>query len=132
MADRSPADIEHHPPSTSLAARDQSAEAAADSLGARRPALGTSSAVTVEVFGVPRLLLRAARTEAAGATLGALAADLAVRCPALVGPVLDPGSGWLRPGYTFVLDGRFTRDPAAPVGPESEVLLVSSVAGGAK
>lgn len=87
--------------------------------------------IQVEVFGVPRLLLGAPRADAAGATLGALSADLAGRCPALAGPVLDPDSGWLLPGYVFVVDGRFTRDPALPVAPASEVLLVSSVAGGA-
>ena len=90
-----------------------------------RPAL-----VPVEVFGVPRLLLGGSRAEASGETLGALAADLAARCPALAGSVLDPADGWLLPGYVFVVDGRFTRDRALPVAPSSEVLLVSSVAGG--
>jgi molybdopterin converting factor small subunit len=87
--------------------------------------------VPVEVFGVPRLLLGTARAEAAGSTLGALAADLAARCPALSGRVLDPETGWLLSGYVFVVDGRFTRDRALPIAPASEVLLVSSVAGGA-
>lgn len=87
--------------------------------------------VPVEVFGVPRLLLGTPRTEAAGDTLGALAADLAAHCPVLAGSVLDPAGGWLLPGYVFVVDGRFTRDRALPIAPTSEVLLVSSVAGGA-
>ncbi len=88
-------------------------------------------AVEVEVFGVPRLLLGAPRAQAAGRTLGEVAADLAARNPALAGKVLDPGTGWLLPGYVFVVDGRFTRDRALPIAPASEVLLVSSVAGGA-
>jgi len=86
--------------------------------------------LAVELFGVPRLLLGGARAEAAGATLGDLAADLAARAPALAGPVLDPATGWPRDGYAFVVDERFTRDPATPLGPGSAVLLVASVAGG--
>ncbi len=91
----------------------------------------SSPTVAVEVFGVPRLLLGAPRAEAAGRTLGALAADLVARNPALAGSVLDPETGWLLSGYVFVVDGRFTRDRALPIAPSSEVLLVSSVAGGA-
>ena len=85
--------------------------------------------IPVELFGVPRLLVGAA-AEADGATLGELAADLAARAPALAGPVLDPATGWPLDGYAFVVDERFTRDPATPLGPGSTVLLVSSVAGG--
>ncbi len=86
--------------------------------------------IQVELFGVPRLLVGNARADAAGATLGDLAADLAARAPALAGPVLDPATGWPLDGYAFVVDERFTRDPATPLGPGSAVLLVSSVAGG--
>lgn len=86
--------------------------------------------IPVELFGVPRLLVRSATAEAVGGTLGDLAADLAARAPALAGPVLDPATGWPRDGYAFVVDERFTRDPATPLRPGSAVLLVSSVAGG--
>jgi hypothetical protein len=92
---------------------------------------GASAAgdVEVELFGVPRLLAGRRSLRARGATLGELAADLAGACPPLVGPVIDGRTGWLLSGYTFVLDDRFTTDPAATLVPTSSVLLVSSVAG---
>jgi molybdopterin converting factor small subunit len=86
--------------------------------------------VTVELFGVPRLLAGRAIETAHRDTLGELAAALAARCPELVGPVLDEATGWLRAGYTFVVDERFTRDAGYPVGPGAAVLLVASAAGG--
>ncbi|MGI9252157.1 MAG: MoaD/ThiS family protein [Thermomicrobiales bacterium] len=78
---------------------------------------------------MPRILA-GERAEASGATLGALAADLAARCPALRGPVLDLASGWPLKGYVFFVDGRVSRDPACPVFPGAAVLLVASAAGG--
>ena len=84
----------------------------------------------VELFGVPRLLAGRRSLPATGATLREVAAALAAACPALVGPILDRETGWLLAGYTFVLDERFTTDPGSHLGPESTVLLVSSVAGG--
>jgi molybdopterin converting factor small subunit len=85
---------------------------------------------TVELFGVPRLLAGAGAAEAAGATLGELAADLLRRLPALSGPVLDPASGWPNAGYAFVVGERFTRDPAHVLANGASILLVASVAGG--
>lgn len=87
-------------------------------------------ALTVELFGVPRLLAGRRAIAARGATLGDLAADLARACPALAGRVLDAGSGWLLDGYSFVVDERFTRDAACPLRPGASVLLVASAAGG--
>jgi hypothetical protein len=84
---------------------------------------------TVECFGVPRLLAGPA-VECAGATLTGLARDLGERRPSLRGAVLDPATDWLLPGYVFVVDGQFTRDPDAPLAPGCSVLLVSSAAGG--
>ncbi|HET7091909.1 MAG TPA: MoaD/ThiS family protein [Thermomicrobiales bacterium] len=84
----------------------------------------------VELFGVPRLLTGVHVVEAAGSTLGALAADLARRAPALAGPVLDADSGWPNAGYCFVVDERFTRDPAFALTAGATVILVASVAGG--
>jgi hypothetical protein len=84
--------------------------------------------IVIECFGVPRVLA-GARVEACGGTLGDLAGDLARRAPVLSGPVLGP-DGWVLPGYVFVVDGRFTRDPHTLLGPESAVLLVASAAGG--
>lgn len=89
-----------------------------------------SRLVAVELFGVPQILAGARVVHAAGDTLSGLSADLIARCPALAGRVLDPESGWLLPGYTFVVDERFTHDPTTPVAAGASVLLVSSVAGG--
>src|SRR5688500_7756011 len=79
---------------------------------AQPAARGEERGVEVELFGVPRLLAGRRSLRARGATLGELAADLAGACPPLVGPVIDGKTGWLLTGYTFVLDERFTTDPA--------------------
>ena len=89
-----------------------------------------TAAIEVELFGVPRLLAGQRSLRVAGYTLGELAGALALACPALVGPVLDETSGWIRDGYIFVAGDRFTRDPASTISPGTTVLLVSSVAGG--
>ena len=86
--------------------------------------------VEVELFGVPRVLVGGKSVRVEGGTLGEVAAALGRACPALVGRVLEPGTGWLLGGYTFVVDERFTRDAGRAVGAGSAVLLVSSVAGG--
>ena len=89
-----------------------------------------SPSVTVELFGVPRLLAGARSVAAAGATLAGLAADLVQRSPALAGRVLDAGTGWPLDGYSFVVDEQFTRDPDLPLQSGTSVLLVASAAGG--
>jgi molybdopterin converting factor small subunit len=86
--------------------------------------------VTVELFGVPRLLEGARSISAAGATLADLAADLVRRSPALAGRVLDARTGWPLDGYSFVVDEQFTRDPDLPLHDGISVLLVASAAGG--
>ncbi len=86
--------------------------------------------VTVELFGVPRLLMGARSLTAAGATLGDLAADLVRRGPALAGRVLDARTGWPLDGYSFVVDEQFTRDRDRPLHAGVSVLLVASAAGG--
>src|SRR5215207_391918 len=89
-----------------------------------------SPSITVELFGVPRLLMGARSITANGATLADLAADL-VRCsPALAGRVLDAGTGWPLDGYSFVVDEQFTRDRDLPLHTGASVLLVASAAGG--
>jgi molybdopterin converting factor small subunit len=87
--------------------------------------------VLVELFGVPRLLAgrRSVELGDAGPTLADVARTLAAACPALSGPVIGE-DGWLRPGYQFAVDERFTRDPAAPVAAGSALLLIASSAGG--
>jgi hypothetical protein len=84
----------------------------------------------VELFGVPRLLAGRARIPVGGATLAEVAASLAQCAPQLAGPVLQAETGWLLPGYSFVVDERFTRDPSQPVVAGASILLVSSAAGG--
>jgi hypothetical protein len=86
--------------------------------------------ITVELFGVPRLLEGACSITAAGTTLADLAADLVRRSPALAGRVLDAGTGWPLDGYSFVVDEQFTRDRDLQLGPGTSVLLVASAAGG--
>ena len=87
-------------------------------------------AISIELFGVPRLIAGRPRVIATGLTLGELAVDLLRREPALTAGVLDPATGWPLPGYHFVVDERFTRDPALPLHEGSAVLLVASAAGG--
>lgn len=96
---------------------------------ARHTALA-GPAITVELFGVPRLLCGQENVTVTGGTLAEVARALLDAAPALAGPVLDPASGWPNEGYSFVVDERFTRAPATPVDGASSVLLVSSVAGG--
>ena len=89
-----------------------------------------SPSVTVELFGVPRLLLGARSITAAGATLADLAADLVRRSPGLAGRVLDARTGWPLDGYSFVVDEQFTRDRDLPLHAGTSVILVASAAGG--
>ena len=86
--------------------------------------------ITVELFGVPRLLMGARSLTANGATLADLAADLMLRSPALAGRVLDACTGWPLDGYSFVVDEQFTRDRDLPLHAGTSVLLVASAAGG--
>ncbi|MDQ3044372.1 MAG: thiamine biosynthesis protein ThiS [Chloroflexota bacterium] len=86
--------------------------------------------IEVEFFGVPRVLVGERSLRVTGKTLEEVATALALACPALVGRVLDAERGWLLGGYIFVVEERFTRDPATRVRDGAAVLLVSSVAGG--
>jgi hypothetical protein len=79
---------------------------------------------------VPRLLAGRSRITVGGSTLAEVAASLAQCAPQLAGPVLQGDTGWPLPGYSFVVDERFTRDPAQPVAAGASILLVSSAAGG--
>jgi molybdopterin converting factor small subunit len=96
----------------------------------RSPTVTPSPSVTVELFGVPRLLLGGRSVTACGATLADLAADLVRRSPALAGRVLDVRTGWPLDGYSFVVDEQFTRDRDLALRPGTSVLLVASAAGG--
>lgn len=84
----------------------------------------------VELFGVPRLLAGRAHIPASGTTLLEVASSLAQSAPELAGSVLQADTGWLLPGYSFVVDERFTRDPLQPIAAGASILLVASAAGG--
>jgi molybdopterin converting factor small subunit len=90
--------------------------------------------VMVELLGPSRLLssepiLRLDLAEPA--TLQAVVLELAGRCPALVGPVLDVERQILADGHIFNLNGRkFLNQPDAPLADGDHVLVLSSAAGG--
>ena len=90
----------------------------------------TPCEIEVELFGVPRLLAGKPSLRAAGETLADLTAALGTRCPSLIGLVIDRETGWLHPGYTYVVGERFTTDRAVALDARTPVLLVSSAAGG--
>jgi hypothetical protein len=94
------------------------------------PRLTTTPTVSVELFGVPRLLVSERAIVAGGATLAELAADLVRRCPALAGRVLDAETGWPLAGYSFVVDEQFTRERGQSLRTGTSVMLVASAAGG--
>lgn len=98
--------------------------------GPEPQALSSGPTHEVELFGVPRLLAGRARVPVCGATLADVAADLARCAPELAGAVIQIETGWLLPGYSFVVDERFTRDSSQPVAAGVSILLVASAAGG--
>lgn len=89
-----------------------------------------TAAITVELFGMPRVLAGTAQATATGTSLRAVLQSLVGAYPALGDHVLDRDGDWLNTGYTFVVDGRFTDDPDVPIAAASEVLLVSRASGG--
>ncbi len=84
----------------------------------------------VELYGLPAVLVGRRHLEVAASTLRELVQVLADRYPQLRGTVIDPEQRWLNRGYVFVVDGRFTRDPALALHPGAQVLLVAAQAGG--
>jgi molybdopterin converting factor small subunit len=89
----------------------------------------SASAVTVELYGLPRA--RAGRSEltVAAATAGEALAALVAACPALAA-VRRPDGG-LAPHYLLSLDGeRFVTDLAEPLRPGDRLVLLSADAGG--
>jgi molybdopterin converting factor small subunit len=87
--------------------------------------------VTVEFFGMPRVIAGTDRATVDADTLGQVLRQTLQQYPPLAEHVLNRETGWLNGGYTFVVDGRFTSDPMTSVYPESEVLLVARASGGA-
>ena len=92
-----------------------------------------ATVVTVELFGMPRLLAGARAVTLPwrpGLTLGDLPALLAAACPALAGRVAGE-TGALAGGLVFNLGGRdFVRDPATPLHAGDWLLLLSADPGG--
>ena len=103
----------------------------------RWSALYPRVACTVELYGVARLTAGSARVPLmlpAEAVLGDALAALAVRCPQLLGPVLESdaaGGTQLGNGYACNLNGEaFVRDSRTAVQTGDSLLILSSDAGG--
>ena len=86
--------------------------------------------VTLELFGMPRIVAGTDRVAVSGATLSAILAETVDQHPALAEHLLRSDGQWINNGYTLVVDGTFTSDPEFPVSPASEVFLVSRASGG--
>lgn len=86
-------------------------------------------AVTIELFGVPRMKVGRPTVEVEAGTLGEALAAVAAAYPALEDEVISEGR--LLPAYIVSVNaGRFVRDPALRLAPGDCVLLLSAMAGG--
>jgi molybdopterin converting factor small subunit len=92
------------------------------------------SVCRIELLGVARLVADRESVTLAlvqPAPLSQVVSALADACPALVGPVIDPGRRTLLEQYIVNRNGRdFLASPDALVRPGDRLLLVASVAGG--
>jgi molybdopterin converting factor small subunit len=85
--------------------------------------------ITVELFGIARQCAGVARTEAEGARLDEVLADLARRFPRLAQECF--AAGMMRHGYIANLNGqRFVTDPSTLIEPGDALLILSTDAGG--
>ena len=88
----------------------------------------------IELFGVARLRARTDRVSVElpeAATLAQVLSALALKLPALVGPVITTAGDGLTAGHVCNLNGRdFVRDANRPVEPGDRLLIMSSDAGG--
>jgi molybdopterin-guanine dinucleotide biosynthesis protein A len=107
----------------------QSNETAASS-----PLSALPISVTVELFGVARLI---AKTKAVplslpgDSTLSQVLSALAESMPVLVGPVISSGKNSLVNGYSCNLNGlEFVRNPAVKVNSGDKIFILSADAGG--
>ena len=86
-------------------------------------------AVTVELYGIPRLRAGRAEVRAPAGTVAELLAVLERECPGLAGLRLPDGRAAKQ--YLLSLDGRlFLTDPDQQLAPGDRVLLLSADAGG--
>jgi molybdopterin-guanine dinucleotide biosynthesis protein A len=96
--------------------------------------LSVSNSVTVELFGVARLLAKTPSVSLSlppDATLSDVLAALAERLPVLAGRVIDSGGGGLVSGYTCNINGlEFVRSTSARVNPGDRIFVLSADAGG--
>ena len=102
----------------------------------RDAAMGAASGrlCEIELFGVARLRARTSRVSVElpePATLAQVLSALALKLPALVGPVITEAGDGLTAGNVCNLNGRdFVRDTRRPVEPGDRLLIMSSDAGG--
>jgi molybdopterin-guanine dinucleotide biosynthesis protein A len=93
-----------------------------------------SNSVTVELFGVARLLAKTRSIVVplpGEASLTAVLAALAQRLPVLVGRVIDPAGAALVNGYACNINGlNFIRSPSAKVNAGDKIFILSADAGG--
>ena len=98
-----------------------------------RAAAPVAAPVTVELFGMPRLVAgerEIAVPWRAGLTLADLPARLVEACPGLAPRILGEAGG-LADGLAFNLNGRdFVRDPATALHAGDHLLLLSADPGG--
>jgi hypothetical protein len=94
----------------------------------------TRSSVTIELFGVARLLSKTTELSLPlpePATLSRVFQALSERLPALVGRVISPEKDRLSSGYACNINGLdFVRDPGAAVSPGDKIFILSADAGG--
>jgi molybdopterin-guanine dinucleotide biosynthesis protein A len=109
----------------------QSAEVETASLISPVP---VSDSVTVELFGVARLLAKTSvvsLTLPQPASLSDVLTALAQRLPVLVGRVINPDGAALVSGYACNINGlNFTRSPVTKVNPGDKILILCADAGG--
>jgi hypothetical protein len=90
--------------------------------------------VTVELFGVARLLAKTPSVSLALPVEGSVAdvlAALAEKLPVLVGRVIDCGGASLVNGYACNINGlNFVRSPSAKVNAGDKIFILSADAGG--
>jgi molybdopterin-guanine dinucleotide biosynthesis protein A len=93
-----------------------------------------SNSVTVELFGVARLLAKTrsiALPLPVDASLAGVVAALAEKLPVLVGRVIDPAGAALVNGYACNINGlNFIRNPSAKVNAGDTIFILSADAGG--
>jgi molybdenum cofactor guanylyltransferase len=129
-APRSPAKSQDRPANIEL----QSGSATLTGSAAAPVFTPGSNSVTVELFGVARLVAKTRSISLAvppEANLGAVLKVLATELPVLVGRVIDADCSTLVAGYACNVNGRsFVRGPSAKVNPGDKIFILSADAGG--